>query len=420
MEIAYSLIHRVNISANSVGYRQNLDDQLVCPECYEQVFKKEMWVPSQLTKTHFFSHYAGKFDGCSLRTPNENNELNKSDSLARLQRLSEFNQKFRDEILNGFRKIVGKSKSNSMNDTFEFAKRIAIEKLKSGEISRLSKILITSLADPITSTIDESLENLEEAICPIYWHLTTPYGENNLYFVTTITLLLAYHEESTYLEKLLDKKFIKSTSNLEKVLLGNSVLLLAHYIKWEKSLKSVNNYLANLDKDIKPHNERLLNRNILNAKLKRDNSKQEHIQYCSVCKNPFISKGDKICSSCAWKSRAIKPTEYVHHFEKKSWLSSQPWDENNIQQHKTKPTSVTTLNKSKESDNLIKKPATETNPRRVLWIKTERGLRNKETGELILFVDTLRSVFPVAGYSVNRSSIAFIADSEIEQNNKNF
>jgi hypothetical protein len=415
MEYAFSLIHRINILANSVVYRQNLDDQLVCPECYEQVFKKEMWVPSQLSKTHFFSHYAGKFDGCSLRTPNENTELNKSDSLARLQRLSEFNQKFRDEVLNGFRKIVGKSKANSMNDTFEFAERIAIEKLKSGEISRISKILITSLADPITSTIDESLESLEEALCPIYWHLTTPYGENNLYFIATITLLLAYHEESPYLEKLLDKKFIKRTSNLDKVLLGNSVLLLSHYIKWEKSLKSVTNYLANLDKSIKPNKEKLPNRNVLNAKLKRDNSKQEHIQYCSVCKNPFNSKGDKICSSCSWKSRSIKPTEYVHHFEKKSWLSSQPWDENNVQQHNTKSPSVVTLAKSSDANNLIKKPATENNLKRVLWIKTERGLRHKETGEIILFVDTLRSVFPTAGYSVNRGSVGFIADSEIEQ-----
>ena len=38
MEYAFSLIHRINVLANSVVYRQNLDDQLVCPECYEQVF----------------------------------------------------------------------------------------------------------------------------------------------------------------------------------------------------------------------------------------------------------------------------------------------------------------------------------------------------------------------------------------------
>ena len=200
MENAFSLLRQVNVLANSADYRQNLDDQLVCPECFEQVFKKEMWVSSKFAKTHFFSHYAGKFEDCSLRTPNEHNELNKSDSQARLQRLSEFNQQFRSEILRGFSKIVGKSIARPMTDTLDFAERIATEKLKSGEIVRLSQKLIETLADPITSSVDESLDDLEEALCPLYWHLTTPYGENNLYFVTAITLLLAYHEESPHLE----------------------------------------------------------------------------------------------------------------------------------------------------------------------------------------------------------------------------
>jgi len=414
MENAFSLLRQANVFADSAEYRQNLDDQLVCPECFEQVFKKEMWVPSQLATTHFFSHYAGKFDSCSLRTPNENTELNKSDSQARLQRLSEFNQRFRSEILKGYSKIVGKSIASSMTDTLEFAERIATEKLKSGEIARLSQKLIETLADPITSSIDESLEDLEEAICPVYWHLTTSYGENNLYFVTTITLLLAYHEESPHLEELLDKKFLKRTTNLDRVLLGNSILLLAQYINWKGSLKSINSFLGELDKSVKPAKVVPPSRNTLNAKLKRSNSKQEHIQYCSFCKNPFISKGEKNCSSCAWRARSSKPSESTHYFEKKSWLSSQSWDEKNLQQHQSISTTGMRLAKPEESNSSTKQ-VIESNSKKIVWAKTERGLRNKETGEIISFADTLRSVFPVAGYSVNRGPTGFIADSEIEK-----
>ena len=417
MEHAFSLLRQVNVSADSAHYRQNLDDQLVCPECFEQVFKKEMWVPSQLAKTHFFSHYAGKFDGCSLRTPNENTELNKSDSLARLQRLSEFNQRFRSEILNRFSKIVGKSIVSSLSSTLDFAERIAIEKLKSGEIARLSQKLITTLSDPITSSVDESLEDLEEAICPVYWHLTTPYGENNLYFVTAITLLLAYHDKSYHLEELLDKKFLKRTSNLEGVLLGNSILLLAHYINWKGSLKSINNFLASLDISVRPEEKASVSRNVLNSKLKRSGSKQEHIQYCSICNNPFISKEEKNCSSCASRARSNKSVEYTHYFEKKSWLSSQPWDEKNLQQHKSNSAHEASPAKPEEASNSAKRVEIESGPKKTIWTKTERGLRRKETGELILFADTLRSVFPIAGYSVNKGSIGFIADSEIEKNN---
>ena len=415
MENAFSLLRQVKVFADSADYRQNLDDQLVCPECFEQVFKKEMWVPSKFATTHFFSHYAGQFDGCSLRTLNENTEGNKSDSQARLQRLSEFNQRFRSEILKGFSKVVGKSTASHLTETLEFAERIASEKLKSGEIVRLSQKLIKTLSDPITSSVDESLDDLEEALCPLYWHLTTPYGKNNLYFVTVITLLIAYHEETPHIEELLDKKFLKRTTNIDGLLLGNSVLLLAHYINWKGSLKSIYSFLGNLDTSVKPVKVLAPSRYVLNAKLKRSNSKQEHIQYCSVCKNPFISKGDKNCSFCAWSARSIQPTESTHYFEKKSWLSSQPWDEKNLQQHKSNSASKEIPAKLNQSNNSIKQLAIESNSKKTMWTKTERGLRNKETGEIISFVDTLRSVFPVAGYSVNRGFTVFIADSDIEK-----
>ena len=413
MEQAFSLLNQISIAAESADYRQNLDEQLVCPECFEQVFKKQMWVPSQNVTTHFFSHYAGRFEACSLRTPNENLELNKSDSQARLQKLTAFNQQFRSEILGGFTKIIGKNLSRSLKDTLDFAERIAVEKINYGEIKKISQKLLHSLSTPITNTIDESLTELEEALCPLYWHLTTRYGENNLYFVTTVTLLLAYHKESHYLEKLLDKNFLKRTANLDMILLGNSILLLSQYIKWTGSLKKINNFINDLNISIKAEKKTPLNRNVINAKLKISKAKDEHVKYCSICKNPFLSKGDNDCSYCKWKVResTFKPTQDPLSLKRNSLLSSLPWDEENLQMHKSKNT-ITGLQKSKVSINLPKEINNHHKVKK--WLKTNYGLQNKSTGEKISFVDTLRDVFPEEGYSVIRGNIRFIPDSDIE------
>jgi len=412
MDQAFSLLNQINIQAESVEYRQNLDDQLVCPECFEQVFKKQIWVPSQGATTHFFSHYAGRFDACSLRTSNENLELSKSDSEARLQKLTAFNQQFRIEILRGFKKIIGKNLTSSLKDTLNFAERIAIEKINCGEIKKISQMLLSSLSEPITNTIDESLTELEEALCPLYMHLTTRYGENNLYFITTVTLLLAYHKESHYLEKLLDKNFIKRTSNLDKILLGNSILLLSQYINWNKSLNKVNNFINALNVSVKTE-QKTPNRNILNAKLKISKAKDEHIKNCSICKNPFLSKGDKDCSYCKWKARedTFKPTQDPLIAKRNSLLSSLPWDEENLKLHRAQnkitasQNSPISVNSSKEIDNHRKTKK---------WLKTDHGLQNKFTGEKVSFVDTLRDVFPEQGYSVTRGKFKFIPDTDIE------
>jgi DNA polymerase III epsilon subunit family exonuclease len=51
----------------------------------------------------------------------------------------------------------------------------------------------------------------------------------------------------------------------------------------------------------------------------------------------------------------------------------------------------------------------------VSWIKTSTGLKNKKTGLLIPFADTLRDAFPVPGYQVKGSHpFGFIKDSEID------
>jgi hypothetical protein len=326
--------------------------------------------------------------------------------------MSEFNQHFRNEIIKGFEKIIGKSAAKVMADAIEYAERISVEKLNVGEIKKLSDKLLTTLSDPINISIDESLEDLEDAICPIYKHLTTSYGENNLYFVTTISLLLSYHEDSQHLETLLDKKFLKQTSNLNEVMLGNAVLLLAHYVRWTKSLAKIEKFVAEFHLPVKyepaqnhRHNE-------------SKKTKLEYIGYCSVCKNPFISKGSKTCSNyCANKAAAanlVISTPTKNNFEYESWLSSQPWDEENLNSHKSSSDnfgSTKTVQPHSVSPSTMKP---EPLIQKKEWLKTQKGLQNKETGLLISFADTLRSVFPIPGYSINRHSIGFIKDSEIE------
>lgn len=420
MEYAYSLLNRKNVYADSAQYRQNLDDQLVFPECFEQVFKKEMWVPSQHSTTHFFSHYAGKFDSCDLRTPSENNEASKGDSLARLQKMSEFNQHFRNEITRSFEKVLGRSLASSMSDTLEFAARISIEKLKIGNIDKLSEKLLVALSDPINLSIDESLEDLEEAICPIYGHLSTAYGENNLYFVTVMSLLLSYHQESQHLETLLDKKFLKHATNSNELILGNAVLLLAHYLSWNKSLGKVHDFIKEFSLPVGIELKKK-QRNTSNS-IKNEVSKpsRDYIQYCSFCKNPFINNGTKTCSGyCASKvaygteKTILAPSK--NNFEYEDWLSSQPWDEDNLHMHRQSAHKVESLRAATSSQTHLTASASEFLPEKILWIKTERGLINKETGAVILFADTLRSVFPIPGYSVNGHPIGFIKDSQIEK-----
>lgn len=412
MEYAYSLLNRKNIYASSAQYRQNLDDQLVCPECFEQVFKKEMWVPSQHATTHFFSHYAGKFDSCALRTPGENTDLNKGDSLARLQKISEFNRHFRAQITKGFEKILGKSPATSMKDTLEFAERISIEKLNIGDLDKLSDKLLTALSDPINLSIDESLEDLEDAICPIYRHLSTTYGKNNLYFITAISLLLSYHQESMHLETLLDKKFIKQADNLTELMLGNSVLLFAHYLNWRKPLDKVRYFIEEFTLPDRQEIETRQSKAIGATK-----PVQEYIEYCSVCKNPFLSKGAKTCSGhCAAKAAASNTnisTISKNNLEYESWLSNQPWDYENVRLHEANKKNISATPITKVDDRFPPKKS-EAEPKKALWIKTKSGLQNKETGSLIYFSDTLRSVFPTPGYSVNGYPGGFIKDSEIE------
>ena len=246
MEKAFSLIKHKLFTASSAEYRQNLDEQLVCPTCYEQVFKKKLWVASKESHTHFFSHYFGEQDSCEQRTKGENNYENSADHHTQLQRIEVFNKYFRDNIINALVKIIGKQASNRLSSALDYSERICIKEIENTGLEKLGEILIHALDDPITYSINEKLKELEEALLAIYWHLRSPHGQSNLRFITCVSLLLSFHREREHLEDILERKFLKSKSNLNSLLLGNAVLLLANseYVDWNGSTKPILDFIA--------------------------------------------------------------------------------------------------------------------------------------------------------------------------------
>jgi hypothetical protein len=245
MEKAFSLIKHKLVPADFAQYRQNLDEQLVCPTCNEQVFKKKLWVLSKQDHTHFFSHYFGDQDSCNERSKGEGGYENSRDHDAQLQRLEEFNKCFRENITSTLFKIVGKQSYKRLSSALEYSERLCTKKIENKELEKLTANLISSLDEPITSSINENLDDLEEALLRIYYHFKRPHGHSNLRFITCISLLLSFHKEIDHLEDILDKGTLKSKSNLSALMLGNAVLILANsnYVDWKGSIKPITSFL---------------------------------------------------------------------------------------------------------------------------------------------------------------------------------
>lgn len=245
MEKAFSLIKHKLVPAEIAEYRQNLEEQLVCPTCSEPVFKKKLWVVSRQLHTHFFSHYFGDQDSCEERTKGEGNYENSRDHYAQLQRLEVFNKCFRENITTAFTKIVGKQVSNKLTSALEYSERLCRNEIDSKELEKLELNLINSLEAPITQTINEKLEDLEDALIHIYNHLAGSHGQPNLRFITCLCLLLSFLKESEHLEDILKSKVLKTKLNLDALLLGNSVLILSNsdYVDWHGSKKPILEFL---------------------------------------------------------------------------------------------------------------------------------------------------------------------------------
>lgn len=261
MESAYSLINRITLKAEGVRYRENLGNQLVCPECFEPVFKKELWVDSKQGNTHFFSHYAGKFDSCSLRTSDEGLKLSDFQSISQKQRLKIFNREFREKIKLSLKKSI---KTKRFQDAIEYAERVSESDSKIRAIDFLAKKMIGLLGDPIYVSISPKLEQLENAILPLYYHLQSKYGYKNLKFLSCIALINVFHDRLYVFEDMLKAMNQSDKKIFDKEFLGEGVLLLASYINWQGSLTVVEKFIANC----KLHTAEKL---IINKKNKRNN-----------------------------------------------------------------------------------------------------------------------------------------------------
>ena len=337
MEKAFSLLKNKEISAGSTAYRQNLDEQMVCPTCYEPVFKKKLWVASKYSETHFFSHYVGDQDSCPDRTSGEGCFENNKDSISQLQKLDIFNQYFRENIKESLRKTVGIQNFNKLDSALEYAERICVQDINNKELTKLELSLIKSLDQPITYSIDENLDELEQALIPIYYHFKSNYGQKNLKFLTCCSLLHTFYKENVHLELILGKKVLKAKPELDSLLLGSAVLLLANskYILWTGSSKPILHFIFSLSEDL------TIKSTTINKekKIKIDSNKsysgyfscpsckkrwwlKSNRQYeCYYCKSIFSTGIDKkITSTIDKKITPEISSNYSHEaLSKKSW-----------------------------------------------------------------------------------------------------
>ncbi len=315
MDTAYSLTNRSNLKAEGVRYRENLDNQLVCPECFEPVFKKELWVDSKQNTTHFFSHYAGKFDSCSLRTSDEGLQLSDFQNVSQKQRLKIFNQEFRSRIKLGLKKTI---KTKRFEDAIEYAERVSESESKIKVVDSLAKKMINLLSDPIYVSISPKLEQLEKAILPLYHHLQSKYGYKNLKFLSCIALINISCDQSHIFEDMLKLK----RKSFDQEFLGAGVLLLANYINWHSSLTVVEKFIANHKSDSVPIASKGLNfqKNIKTSKvLKPDsvNSRRKVMGYmeCPKCHTYLYLPSSSwcLCSVCDEKFYSANANNALSH-----------------------------------------------------------------------------------------------------------
>lgn len=344
MEKAYSFAKNKIISASSAEYRQNLDEQIVCPTCFEQVFKKKLWVLSKQSHTHFFSHYYGDQESCPDRTSGEDSFDNEREKKAQLQRLEIFNKYFRKYITEALAKIVHKKVLHSLSSAIEYAERLCVKDISNPILEKLELRLLKNLSEPITATINGNLESLEEALIPIYNHLNSQHGSKNLKFVTSIVLLQIFHKDRLHLEDILKNDVIKSKTELDKLLLGNSVLLLSNsiYVNYKKSLSSIHNFLTEIsEREI--NNKNLSKKSTLKREVEKNNVENtESSQYfaCPQCNKKYYLRPYTYlnCSSCNnWfsaiaSSRIKKSTKTSAVASSEHKFSS---DENNYLRYKS-------------------------------------------------------------------------------------
>lgn len=247
MKDALSLIKGTIVDADKVSYESFSKAQIVCPECYEQVFKKEMFVNSVKGNTHFFSHYPGIASDCTRRMATEIANDISGETVKRAQALAEFNRVFRDHIKKASKKFLTSTQYFKYSNSFTDAENFSIPENSPRKLDYLKSLLLDALSQPINESIDESLDELEEKLLPIYWHLSTSYGENNLRFLTCVSLLCIFKSNSESLIDTINRVDLQSKNQLKEGLLGAAAILLSRYVNWNGSILKIEKFLKQFD-----------------------------------------------------------------------------------------------------------------------------------------------------------------------------
>jgi hypothetical protein len=316
MKDALSLIKCKNIVADKVTYSAFDKAQLVCPECFEPVFKKELFVISWQDKTHFFSHYAGRTQECSRRTASENSNESINDGIKKDQALELFNKEFRAQIKSASKKILSSNEYLRKNNQIIEAEKIAQQDICPETLTSLSEVMIDSLSRPINETIDKSLTNLEGYLIPIFNHLLTPYGEKNLRFLTAISIICAYKSKFTNLDTLIEMADSISEKRIKEKLLGLSTILLAYYLGQTKFIHFIEKYLKQYEQADFETDKTLANRPTYNrttSVIATRNLPESSYHVCPLCGTyTFLSNPkDVFCRVCeSNKSKPLAAANY--------------------------------------------------------------------------------------------------------------
>lgn len=242
MDRAYSLLKRSIVLAETISYRDNLSNQIICRTCGEPVYKKEMWVQSREDNTHFLSHYAGEQTACKERAQQGKINLTDKEKKAQLQKLILFDAIFREQILNAAEEITTKIFFRENRSNFEFSERITKQNLKIGSIQKLTKINYKFVTLRLADRVDKNLAKLDVALGPVNRHLTSQFGYQNLKFLTCVAVILTYQKNYMPIDEMLKSANIKMESNFNEKLYAYAKIILSTYIHWSESIEKINIY----------------------------------------------------------------------------------------------------------------------------------------------------------------------------------
>lgn len=196
MEFAWGLVDGRMLNAATVDAGQCAPLQIVCPECSEPLFKKQRRnVNRSFGYTHFFSHYVGTLDECSLRTTGEANEWARA-SRRLQQSLSEFDAEFELRLIHGARACLApaiEAADELIEDGVHYSRTETLYPEARAVHGWAQRILQPSRGSDAFAQ-DATVQRWWKATEQVRAHLACKYGEGNRRILAAFALICAFAE----------------------------------------------------------------------------------------------------------------------------------------------------------------------------------------------------------------------------------